>query len=125
MALTWPDGLPYAQQRNGYKLANLGLPAMKSPMQSGRTRMRRQYTLRVSTMQVSIVLTAAQLGVFHGFVAQTGQATAAFTMPVWIASRSAYEPRTVQIRDGAEGIAESEFAFGMTQVSFVLDIQNL
>lgn len=125
MPLAWPNGLPFAGQRDAHRVPSLGLAPIRSPMQSGKVRQRPQFTLRITAMQVSILFTPAQLAVFHDFVRRTGEASAEFTMPVWVADRNAHEDRLVQIRNGAEGIAEEPHGVTKIRVTFTLDVRNL
>lgn len=126
MPKVYPAGLNYENQRSGFKVSNLGLPAMKSPMQSGKTRYRPQFTLRISTMAVSIHFTPAELGRFLNFVNfEIGEGTAEFTMPVWISRANAYENRLVQIKDAAEGVSYEPLGVDDTLASFTLEVRNL
>lgn len=122
----WPAGLPYESLRDSYKLPKLGLPQRKSEMQSGKIRQRKQFTLRISTVQMAIVFLPAQLATFRTFIAvDLGDGGAEFIMPTWIAQTRTYGDRVVQIVNGAEGIAEDVFAGDRTLASFSLAVRNL
>lgn len=123
--LSWPYALPYEIERESYKVSALGLPPLASQMQSGKTRMRPQFTLRITTVQCSMIFEPEQLAVFHQFVRDTGDGAMEFRMPVWIPSRAVYEERTVQIKNGVAGITEEVFALDDTRVGLTLDVRNL
>lgn len=126
MAVAWPANLPYAVAQGAYAVQSLGMPPMQSPMQSGKTRMRRQYTLRVATVAYGWEFTARELAVFRRFARDdTGDATSEIMLPTWIESAQAYEPRVVQIQKGLSGISEKKMGFDRTMISCVLDVQNL
>lgn len=126
MPVPWPANLPYAVSQGAYAVQSLGMPPMQSPMQSGKTRMRRQYTLRVATLAYGWEFTAAQLVAFRAFLGDTtGDGTAEITLPTWIETLQAYQPRTVQIQKGVAGVSEKKLGFDRTLVSCVLDVQNL
>lgn len=126
MSAFYPANLNYENQRAGFKLSSLGLPAMKSPMQSGKVRMRPQYTLRISVMDVSIHFTPEELGRFLFFVNnEIGEGTGEFTMLVWVSAENQYAPRLVQIKDAVEGISYEPFGAEDTLVSFSLNVRNL
>jgi len=123
---TWPAGLPYQSLRDGYQIPQMGSAPLKSEMQSGKIRMRRQFTVNITTMNWSRDFTAEQLGIFRAFVMNDlGAGTAEFTMPVWNAPTQTYVERTVQIDDGLAGISESEAGVGRTLVTMVLKVQGL
>jgi len=123
---TWPAGLPYQSLRDGYQIPQMGSAPIKSEMQSGKIRMRRQFTVNITTMNWSRDFTAEQLGVFRSFVLNDlGAGTAEFTMPVWNAPTQSYVNRTVQIDDAMAGISESEAGVGRTLVTMVLKVQGL
>lgn len=123
--LSWPANLPYEIERESYKVSQLGLPPLASQMQSGKVRMRPQFTLRITTIQCTMVFEPVELAVFHEFIRRTGDASMEFRMPVWIADRATYEDRTVQIKNGVAGITEEVFAVDDTRVSLTLDVRNL
>jgi len=123
--LTWPDTLPYKAERDAYKIPNLGLPLITSQMGSGKTRMRKQFTLRITGVQTTIILSPAKLAIFRQFLIDLGDGAAEFTMPVWVQTAQAYQNRTVQIRGGANGVAEEGHGLTDTKVSFILDVRNL
>jgi len=126
VAVPWPDGLSFAVSRGVYAVQALGLPPMQSPMQSGKTRMRRQYTLRVATLAYGWEFTASDLAVFRTFMRDaTGDGTAEILLPVWIEPAQAYQPRVVKIQKGVSGVAEKKIGVQRTLVSCVLDVQNL
>jgi hypothetical protein len=123
---TWPAGLPYQSLRDGYQIPQLGSAPVKSEMQSGKIRMRRQFTVNITTMNWSRDFTAEQMGVFRSFVMNgLAAGTAEFTMPVWNASTKSYVERTVQIDDAVAGIGESDLGAGRTLVTMVLKVQGL
>lgn len=123
--LSWPYQLPYEIERDSFKITALGLPPLASQMQSGKVRMRPQFTLRITTVQCSMVFEAEDLARFHQFVRDTGDASMEFRMPVWIPDRIRYEERTVQIKNGVAGITEEVFAVDDTRVGLTLDVRNL
>jgi hypothetical protein len=126
MAVPWPNGLPYTVSRGAYAVQSLGLPPVQSPMQSGKTRMRRQYTLRVATLSYGWEFTASDLAAFRAFMRDpTGEGTAEILLPTWIESAQAYQPRVVQIQKGVAGLSEKKIGVQRTLVSCVLDVQNL
>lgn len=126
MAVAWPANLTYAVSRGAYAVQSLGLPPLQSPMQSGKTRMRRQYTLRVAMLAYGWEFTASDLAVFRAFMkAPTGDGTADILLPTWIETAQAYEPRIVQIQKGASGVSEKKLGIQRTLVSCILDVQNL
>jgi len=123
---TWPTGLPYESLRDGYQIPQFGSAPVKSEMQSGKIRMRRQFTVSITTMNWTRDFTAEQLGVFRSFVMnELGAGTAEFTMPVWKAPTQAYVEHTVQIDDAMAGISESDMGGGRTLVTMVLKVQGL
>jgi len=123
---TWPDGLPYQSLRDGYQIPQLGSAPIKSEMQSGKIRMRRQFTVNITTMNWSRDFTAEQLGIFRNFVMNDVAAgTADFTMPIWSAPTQTYVNRTVQIENAVNGISESDIGAGRTLVTMVLKVQGL
>ena len=122
----YPSNLKYEAQRDGHKVPKLGLPSIKSPMQSGKTRYRPQFTLRITEMNVSIHFTPMELGRFLDFVNyELGNGTAEFSMPVWIASANEYQPRIVQIKDAVEGVSIEPLGVDDSLVSFTLNVRNL
>lgn len=126
MALSYPSSLPYDGLREGYAIQNSGLALMKSPMQSGKVRMRRQFTLRIVPIQFQIYFTPQELGVWRDFLwNRLGDGAAEFTMPVWDAGQQQYVNRLVQIRDGAEGVSEQPFADDQTLVTCTLNARGL
>lgn len=126
MAVPWPASLTYAVAQGAYAVQALGMPPLQSPMQSGKTHMRRQYTLRVATLSYGWEFTAAELAVFRDFLRDTtGDGTAEILLPTWIESAQAYQPRVVQIQKGISGVSEKKMGFDRTIVSCVLDVQNL
>jgi hypothetical protein len=126
MPVAWPAGLPFGVWRPAYAVQSLGLPPMTSQMQSGKTRMRRQYTRRVATLGYGWRFSVSELATFRSFVTNDlGDGTAEFDMPIWIASAGAYQTRTVQIRGGTSGIAEKPQGVDQTLVSCTLDVQGL
>jgi len=123
---TWPAGLPYQSLRDGYQIPQLGSAPVKSEMQSGKIRMRRQFTVNITTMNWSRDFTAEQLGAFRSFVMNDLAAgTADFTMPIWNAPTQTYVNRTVQIENAVNGISEGEAGVGRTLVTMVLKVQGL
>lgn len=123
---SWPAGLPYDVLRDRYTVGAHSQGLLKSPMQAGKTRMRRQYTVRVATMPWGREFTRAELAVFRAFLFTTlADGAAEFTMPIWDEPSGDYVTKTVQIRDGAAGVAEAPFADGKTLVSFSLDVWDL
>ncbi|KMO34329.1 hypothetical protein [Methylobacterium aquaticum] len=126
MAITWPANLPYEGLRDNYGIPNFGLPLARSEMQSGKVRQRPQFTLRITAMDMAIFFTPEQLAIWQSFLVDTlGEGAAEFTMPVWIATTRTHQPRTVQIKDGANGVSEKPFADTKTLVSFTLNVRNL
>ncbi|MGA0595394.1 hypothetical protein [Enterovirga sp. CN4-39] len=125
-APVWPSAVPYETKRSSFAIEKLGGGNIKTPMQSGRTRMRRASTLRITLMRWGRELKTAEMAAFRTFVLTTlGDGTASFTMPVWQAGSNSYVTRTVRIKDGAEGISERETRPGRTEVSMVLEVENL
>ncbi|WP_132254742.1 hypothetical protein [Methylobacterium segetis] len=126
MPVSWPADLSYAVSQQAYAVQALDLPPMKSPMQSGKTRMRRQYTLRIATLGYGWEFTSTELARFRSFIAnEAGAGTAEITLPVWIESAQTYASRQVRIRDGASGVSERKLGFDRTLVSCVLEVQSL
>ena len=126
MPATWPTGLTYLTSRSVYAVQALGQAPLKSQAQSGRTRQRPQYTLRISTLTYGWEFRPGELARFRAFVAgDLGDGTAEFTMPVWIETAQAYQPRTVLIRDASAGIQERKLGPDRTLVSCSLDVRNL
>lgn len=122
---TWPAGLPYESLRDGYEIPQLGSAPITSEMQSGKVRMRRQFTVNITTMNWSRDYTPAQLGAFRAFVRNDlASGTAEYTMPVWDAATKTYVNRTVQIENGLAGISESESGVDRTRVTMVLKVQG-
>ena len=118
---SWPDGLPYASQVGDYAMSQLANPPLRSDMNSGTTRQRRKYTMRIAIQKLGIVMSADETQVFHAFHADTlGDGAARFTMPVW--NGSAYVNRTVAIKDGP---SETQFAVGQNKIALTLMIENL
>jgi hypothetical protein len=125
MALpVWPAGLPYQGDVNVHKVNNLGLAPLKSPMQSGRTRMRPQFTLQVTAVSWMRDFLPAELVIFRNFVRNTlGQGTSRFTMPVWDGGTRTFPNKTVWINDGLYGISEADMV-SVTTVSMTLMIEG-
>lgn len=125
MALDWPTGLKYRAEKDPYKIPNLGLAPVASPMGSGKTRMRKQFTLRITGLQYTIIFNRSQLAIFEQFVRDTGDATQEFNMPVWVERAGAYQTKLCQIRMGANGIGYEPHGNNTTRVSFTLDVRGL
>jgi hypothetical protein len=126
MAISWPVTLPYVPERDGYQVQQLGSPVIKSEMNSGRVRMRRQVTVDIATVAWSRYFTPAELGIFRPFVRQTLQSgTAEFSMPIWDSPSQTFITRMVQIKDGIAGITEVETAPQIYKVAFALLVQGL
>ncbi|MGX5777014.1 hypothetical protein [Methylorubrum zatmanii] len=125
MTLSYPANLPFDGLREGYSIQNSGQALMKSPMQSGKIRLRPQFTLRIVPVQFQIYFSPQELGVWRDFLwRQLGDGAAEFTMPIWDASRQQYVTRLVQIRDGAEGVSEQPFADDQTLVTGTLNVRG-
>ncbi len=126
MAAPWPSNLPFFVARQAYAVQALGQAPMASPMQSGKIRQRRQYTLRISRLGYGWIFGPSDLAVFRSFVADTlGDGAAEVVMPIWIEPASSYQDRPVMIREGAAGVSERKIGFDRTLVSCVLDVRNL
>lgn len=126
MVATWPAGLPYAVSQQAYGVTQAGQQPMASQMQSGKVRMRPQFTLRIARLSYGWEFTSAQLATWRAFLRDTlGDGTGEFTMPVWIESTNSYETRTVQIVNGAYGVSEKKQGHNLTLVSCNLDVRNL
>lgn len=126
MTAPWPSNLTFAVSQQAYAVQALGQAPLASPMQSGKIRQRPQYTLRIARVAYGWEFTAAELAIFHDFVAITlGDGAAEFKLPTWIEAAQAYQDRTVMIREGAGGISERKLGFDRTLVSCVLDVRNL
>ena len=126
MAAAWPAGLPYFVARQAYGVQALGQQPRSSQMQSGKVRMRPQFTLRISRLSYGWVFTPADLATFRAFVSDTlGDGTGEFTLPVLIRPPGDYQSRTVQIVNAAAGIAEKLVGVERTLVTCALDVRNL
>ncbi|WP_018261883.1 hypothetical protein [Methylobacterium sp. WSM2598] len=126
MAASWPAGLPYFVARQAYGVQALGQQPLSSQVQSGKIRMRPQFTLRISRLSYGWILTAPNLSVFHEFVADMlGEGTGEFTIPLWIETAGTYQSRMVQIVGASSGIAEKKVGLERTLVTCQLDVRNL
>ncbi|KMO20385.1 hypothetical protein [Methylobacterium platani] len=126
MPASWPAGLPYAVSAQAYGVTNSGPAPVASQAQSGKIRMRPQFTLRISRLSYGWEWTDAQLAVWRAFLRDTlGDGTGEFTMMVWIQSARAYQTRTVSIVGGSDAVAEKSAGFDRTLVTCNLDVRNL
>lgn len=108
-----------------FGIDSLGQDPIKTPMEAGRTRMRRQYTVRIGTMRWGRFYSAAEMALWRAFLINTlGDATSRFTMPIWDIPSRLYVTKTVMISDGLKGIQESSIGL-KTQVQCILKVENL
>lgn len=91
-------------------------------MQSGRIRSRRQNTMVVGVVSMTILMTVEEFNVFKVFVRDgLGRGSAEFAMPVW--DGTGCPVRTCRIRNGGRyGYAKSGAAF---RVTLELDVRGL
>lgn len=126
MPASWPNGLPFAVSGQAYGVANAGLAPVASQAQSGKIRMRPQFTLRIARLSYGWEWTDAQLAVWRAFLRDTlGDGTGEFTLMTWVQSARAYQPRTVNIVGASNGVAEKLVGFDRTLVTCNLDVRNL
>lgn len=126
MPATWPAGLPYAVSGQAYGVTNAGLAPLASQVQSGKTRMRPQFTLRIARLSYGWEWTDDQLAVWRAFLAGTlGEGTGEFTLMTWIQAARAYQPRTVSIVGASNAVAEKLVGFNRTLVTCNLDVRSL
>lgn len=80
MAVTyvWPAGLPQVVEKGFTE--SIGLNVLRTPMDAGPAKMRRR-SLRPSIMNVTLLLTTAQVTTLETFVFSTIQGTARFGFP--------------------------------------------
>lgn len=121
----WPAALPYAPERSKYGVSERGSPLVRSDMQIGRTRYRRQYTLSLSRVSWGRAFEQRELWRFRHFVREVlGGGASRFVMPTWCAPQQMFQPRTVQIVDGEHGISEQDL-YDLTMVSMVLVVEGM
>lgn len=78
VSYVWPAGLPQVVEK-GFS-ESIGLNVLRTPMDAGPAKMRRR-SLRPSIMNVSFLLTTAQVATLETFVLTTLNGTARFGFP--------------------------------------------
>lgn len=79
---TWPADVPHIPLKDSFQFVTSA--PLKSEMTAGNVRMRRQFTVLLTTVKFTIRMTSAQLSTLKTFVADTlGQGSSRFTMDVW------------------------------------------
>lgn len=82
----WPVGLPYSPLVGTLQISRTAEAPVSSDMNSGTTRRRRKYSLRIAPMTFQIMLTNSQAATFKTFHETTlGDGAARFTLPIWFA----------------------------------------
>jgi hypothetical protein len=77
----WPAGVPQTALRGSIEVPQTAEPPLRSDMNSGTTRQRRKYSLRIARYSMKIVMTSAQCATFRTFHETTlGDGAARFTM---------------------------------------------
>ena len=83
-ANTWPGAVPHKIRRNDYRGARPFLPPLKSDMQAGNSRARRQHTVAIGRITGSIYMTDGQFRTFRGWVRDDlSHGTLPFNVPVY------------------------------------------
>lgn len=118
----WPS-INYKALSGTWQLTGDAIAPLASEMNSGTTRRRNKYTLRVSEMTFKLVMTAAEVATFRTFVTTTlGNGAARFTMPVW--DGTAYVNRTVSFAKGSMPTYDT-FSYQMSGVGLKLEVESL
>lgn len=117
----WPGAVGYAAQQGSWRVQQRHVPNIVTQMNSGTTRRRRKYTLRVARIQFDIVMNATELAAFNTFYDSTlGDGAERFTMNVW--NGAAYVSRTCCFEAPPQF---NEYAHLMVKVSFDLRVESL
>lgn len=123
MPLPAYPSIPYKPTLGSWQVPQWDLPPLASEMNAGTTRRRSPYTLRLSSMTFDVQMTASELATFKSFyTVDLGNGASRFTMTVW--DGAAYVSRTVAFQKGSAPTFR-EFAYGVTSVSFAIQVENL
>jgi hypothetical protein len=92
----WPNDVPYQQRRRDWRITQPIIGPIETEMDGGNVRQRSRPGSNVATLQWRRRMTTAQHASFDAFVRVTlTNASARFTMPVWLGA--GYVSKTVQI----------------------------
>lgn len=99
MALpAWPDSLPSSPLLGTLQIGRTVEPPLMSEMNSGTTRSRRKYSLRIAPVSMAVLMTNEQAAALKTFHETTlGDGAARFTMPMFFAGTVA--TRNVKFAD--------------------------
>lgn len=118
--IRYPAGLPFMPI--GWEVPEAARPNLESEMNAGVVRQRRQFTVAIGQVPMTLFMELGQFELWKRFHGDTlGNGAARFEMPVWNGLRVAN--RTVQIRNGGR-YAYRRSGRGM-MVSFALDVWGL
>lgn len=80
----WPVAVNHAPVQGSWKIAQKSAPPLESDMNSGATRRRNKYTMRIALVSFVLVMDAAEIVAFDAFYRDAlGNGAARFDMPVW------------------------------------------
>ena len=92
----WPPDVPYQQRRGDWRIPHPFIGPIETEMEGGNVRQRSRPGSNVATVEWRRRMTTAQYASFDTFVrSPLSNASARFTMPVWLGS--SYVTKTVQI----------------------------
>lgn len=116
----WPVAVPHVPYSSNVTEPHRGV--LESEMQAGNVRARRQATVVIGVMDMTIRMTTAQFEAFKAFVRDTlSHGAAEFDMPVY--DLTGCETRRVRLRNGGKYTATR--AGARIHVSFSLDVWDL
>ena len=118
----WP-AIKYAPLRDSFQQSQVTNPAIRTDMNSGTTRQRRKYTMRIAIQKFTIRFCNTDIATFNTFYETTlGDGCARFTMSVW--NGSVFVTRNVAFK------ADTPPTYGVSglthqDVSMTLLVENL
>lgn len=95
MAYTWPPGLPQTPQK-GYT-EEIGALIIKTPMDAGPAKIRRRGT-KPAVLNMSFIMTTAQVGILDFFITNTILGTARFAFPHPRLTVNFQDPQLAEVR---------------------------
>lgn len=80
----WPAAVNHAPLQGSWKIAQKAAQPLESDMNSGATRRRNKFTLRIALVSFVLVMRADEVAAFDAFWRDVlGNGAARFDMPVW------------------------------------------
>lgn len=120
----WPAGVTWKPQRSDYAIAAPHLPPLMTDMNGGNTRSRRQFSVAVGQIRVSIKMKDEEFEIFAAWERDTlGHGSSRFTVPIYY-RKDGWKTKTCWFDKGTYAAVPDEGA-GYMRVTFMLNVLDL